>query len=93
MADWPPPDADDMRTVMRAVYDTCRRYRIPIGAAPNIEVSLVVTPDDTAFLSMRTPSFYMYEVWRRMVRLLARPAFKARMRPRHPSAVPVGRAS
>jgi hypothetical protein len=82
MADWPPPDAEDMRTVMRAVYDACRRCRIPIGAAPNIEVSLVVTPDDAAFLSMRTPSFYKYEAWRRMVRLLARPAFRARMRRR-----------
>jgi hypothetical protein len=81
MADWPPPDADDMRTVMRAVYAACCRYRIPIGAAPNIEVSLVVTPDDAAFLMPRTPSFYMYEAWRRALRLIARPAFRARMRP------------
>jgi hypothetical protein len=81
MADWPPPDADDMRTVMRAVYDACRENRIPIGAAPNIEVSLVVTPDDAAFLAPRTASFYMYEAWRRALRLVARPAFKARMRP------------
>lgn len=88
MADWPPPDAEDMRTVMRAVYDACREYRIPIGAAPNIEVSLVVTPDDAAFLSPRTASFYMYETWRRTVRYLARPAFKARMRPRHPVSTP-----
>jgi hypothetical protein len=81
MANWPPPDAEDMRTVMRAVYDACREYRIPIGAAPNIEVSLVVTPDDAAFLAPRTASFYMYEAWRRALRLIARPAFKARMRP------------
>jgi hypothetical protein len=80
MADWPPPDADDMRTVMRAVYNACRQYRIPIGAAPNIEVSLVVTPDDAAFLAPRTASFYTYEAWRRALRLLARPVFKSRMR-------------
>jgi hypothetical protein len=77
-----------MRTVMRAVYDACREYRIPIGAAPNIEVSLVVTPDDAAFLSPRTASFYLYETWRRTVRYLARPTFKARMRPRHPVSTP-----
>jgi hypothetical protein len=80
MADWPPPDAEDMRTVMRAVYNACRHYRIPIGAAPNIEVSLVVTPDDAAFLAPRTASFYTYEAWRRALRLLARPVFKSRMR-------------
>jgi hypothetical protein len=92
MADWPPPEAEDMRQVMRAVYDACRRYRIPIGAAPNIEVSLVVNPDDTAFLAPRTPSFYMYEAWRRAIRLLARPAFKARMRPRHALPAPAAHA-
>jgi hypothetical protein len=82
MADWPPPDTDDMRRVMRAVYDACRRWRIPIGAAPNIEVSLVVNPDDTVFLAPRTPAFYAYEAWRRAIRLLARPVFHARLRRR-----------
>jgi hypothetical protein len=90
MADWPPPDAGQMRQVMRAVYDACRRWRIPIGAAPNIEVSLVVNPDDTAFLAPRTPSFYMYEAWRRAIRLLARPVFKARMRRRVRLSAPAG---
>jgi hypothetical protein len=81
MADWPPPAYEDMRRVMAAVYDACRRHRLPIGAAPNIEVSLVVNPDDTAFLAPRTLAFYRYELWRRAVRLAARPLFQARMRP------------
>ena len=51
MADWPSPDYDDMRLVMAAMYDACRRHRIPIGLAPNIEVSLVVNPDDAALLA------------------------------------------
>ena len=79
MADWPPPDYDEMRTVMAAMYDACRRHRVPIGVAPNIEVSLVVTPDDAALLAPRTPGFFGYELWRRALRLAARPAFASRL--------------
>ena len=86
MAVWKPPAYADMRVVMSAVYDACRRHRIPVGIAPNIEVSLVVTPDDAALLAPRTPSFYAYELWRRTVRLAARPVFGRRLR-RPPSAI------
>jgi hypothetical protein len=81
MAAWPSPSYEDMRAVMAAMYDACRRHRIPIGMAPNIEVSLVVTPDDAALLAPRTPDFYAYEAWRRVVRLAARPVFRRRLRP------------
>jgi hypothetical protein len=83
LADWPSPDYDDMRQVMAAMYDACRRHRIPIGIAPNIEVSLVVTPDDAALLASRTAGFYGYELWRRTLRTVARPAFSSRLRTRH----------
>jgi hypothetical protein len=89
MADWPSPNYDEMRVVMAAMYDACRRHRIPIGLAPNIEVSLVVNPDDAAFLAPRTTGFYVYEAWRRVMRLAARPVFNrrlaARQRPRPPA--------
>lgn len=81
MEDWPPPRYEDMRLVMQRVYEACRRHRLPIGAAPNIEVSIVVNPDDTAFLAPRTGGFYAYEAWRRLVRLAARPQFARKMRP------------
>ena len=71
----------DMRKVMAAVYDACRRHRIPIGLAPNIEVSLVVNPDDAALLAPRNAGFYSYEVWRRSLRVAARPVFRRRLRP------------
>ena len=73
------------------MYDACRRHRIPIGLAPNIEVSLVVNPDDAALLAPRDARFYAYELWRRALRLAARPMFAARMRARarrNPAAVP-----
>jgi len=60
---------------MAAGYDACRRHRVPIGLAPNIEVSLVVNPDDAAFLAPRTMDFFAYEAWRRMLRIAARPVF------------------
>jgi hypothetical protein len=81
MEGWPPPRYEDMRVVMEAVYDACRRHRLPIGAAPNIEVSLVVNPDETALLPPRDLSFYRYELWRRAVKLVARPVFGMKMRP------------
>jgi hypothetical protein len=80
MADSPPPSYEDMRTVMLATYDACRRHRIPIGLAPNIEVSLVVNPDDAALLAPRDAAFYSYELWRRSLRLAARPVFRQRLR-------------
>jgi hypothetical protein len=83
MESWPPPEYADMRAVMAALYDACRRHSVPIGLAPNLEVSLVVTPDDAALLAKRTARFYVYELWRRTARLAARPAFSWRMHP-HP---------
>jgi hypothetical protein len=80
MEEWPPPSYHEMRSVMAHVYHACRRHWLPIGAAPNIEVSLVVNPDDAALLVERTPAFYAYEAYRRMVRWAARPIFGHRMR-------------
>ncbi len=82
MEDWPSPSYEDMRRVMTHVYDACRRNWIPIGAAPNIEVSIVVNPDDAALLAPRTARFYAYEAYRRAARLVAAPIFARRMRPR-----------
>lgn len=85
MEAWPSPSYDDMRTVMARAYDACRRHWLPIGAAPNIEVSLVVNPDDAAWLVERTLGFYVYEAWRRAVKFAAQPIFRHRMRAGIPS--------
>lgn len=89
MEAWPFPKYEDMRAVMTAMYDACRRHRMRIGVAPNIEVSLVVTPDDAALLSPRTIDFYRYELWRRAMKMAARPVFAARQQAR-PRRVSVG---
>jgi hypothetical protein len=80
MADWGPAQYEEMRRVMAYVYEACHAHWLPIGAAPNIEVSLVVNPDDTALLAERTAGFYMYEAYRRMARVAARPVFRRRLR-------------
>lgn len=36
---------------MAHMYLACRRHWLPIGAAPNIEGSMVVNPDDAAMLA------------------------------------------
>jgi hypothetical protein len=71
-----------MRRVMRHVYDACRRHWLPIGAAPNIEVSIVVNPDDAAMLAPHNAGFWTYEAYRRAARVAAAPLFRWRRRPR-----------
>lgn len=84
MEDWPPPAYADMRRVMAHVYDACRRHWLPVGAAPNIEVSLVVNPDETFMLARPSARRYAYEAFRRIVKLGAAPVFARRMRPQGP---------
>ncbi len=81
MENWPAPNYAEMRQVMAHMYDACRRARLPIGVAPNIEVSLVVNPDDAALLAEPSVGFYGYEAYRRMLRVAARRTFRRRMRP------------
>ncbi len=81
MEAWASPRYEDMRVVMQAVYEACRKQKLPIGAAPNIEVSIVVNPDDTALLAPRDAAFYKFEAWRRMMKIAARPVFAMKMRP------------
>lgn len=80
MAQWPTPTYDEMRQVMAHVYDACRRHWLPIGAAPNIEVSLVVNPDDTALLARHDAGYYVYEGYRWLARVAGAPVFRRRMR-------------
>jgi len=80
MEEWAPSQYDEMRRVMAHVYEACHAHWLPIGAAPNIEVSLVVNPDDAAMLVERTVGFYVYEAYRRMARAAAGPIFQWRQR-------------
>jgi hypothetical protein len=84
----PSPRYEEMRVVFEHVYQACKRHRIPIGVAPNIEVSLVCQPDDTRYLARPGLSSWLYERWLGMMRQAARPVFEMKLRPR-PLAVSV----
>lgn len=80
MENWPTPEYEAMRHVMRYMYEACKRHWLPIGAAPNIEVSLVVNPDDAVLLAERDAGYYWYEAYRWLARVAGAPAFRHRMR-------------
>ena len=80
MESWSPPIYEEMRSVMAYVFDACRRHWIPIGVAPGVETSLVVTPDETALLVQRDAGFYLYETYLRLASLVTRPLFARRLR-------------
>ena len=66
------------------MYDACMRAGLPIGMAPNIEVSLIVNPDDAKFLVPPSPRKALYEAKLKAYKTLAGPLFwwKMRTRPR-----------
>jgi hypothetical protein len=77
------PPFEAMVEVMRHMYRACRRNRIPIGVAPNIEVSLIVNPDDAQYLVPRTLGFRLDRMRLALVRRLARAHFARELLP-HP---------
>ena len=78
----PVPRYEDMRVVMEHMWDSCRRNGIPIGLAPNIEVSLIVNPDDARYLPKRGPAWYAYEAKLALLRTGAKPIFARELKPR-----------
>jgi hypothetical protein len=88
----PSPRYEDMRVIFEHVYHACRRNGIPIGVAPNIEVSLVCQPDDTRYLAPRGFKSWLYERRLGLMRRLAKPVFDRRLR-RRLAPIPVTPAS
>jgi len=85
MADAPPPDPGAMKRILRRVWECCRDKAIPIGMAPNIEVSLVMQPTDAAYLSDWTWRDKWYAFSLGVKRRLAAPIFRRRLALRTPS--------
>ncbi len=91
MADHPPPRPEDMRIVFRHLAEACRAARLPVGIAPNVEVSLVVQPDDALeLLPPWDPRTLAYRTWLASMRTAARPMFRKALRSRRPASVPAG---
>jgi len=77
----PSPRYEDMRTVMEYMWDACRRNNIPIGVAPKIEVSLIVSPDDARYLPKRNLKWRIYELKLAAARRVAKPLFARELKP------------
>jgi hypothetical protein len=82
LEDFRSPRYEDMVVVMRHVYESCMKRSIPVGLAPNIEVSLIVNPDDALELSPFSLRKVLYEIKRRSFRFFAYPLFLSKMRKR-----------
>ena len=80
MENYPPPAYKDMLRVFRHVYETCRNHNLPVGIAPNINVSLSLQPDDTFYLASMTPADRFYQGWMAILKKLMKPYFSRRMR-------------
>lgn len=48
-----PPDTEELVPVFRRLYESCMEHGLPIGCAPNVNVSLVALPEECASLSPR----------------------------------------
>jgi len=84
MEDVPPPRFEAMLRVMKYMYESCRRKGIPVGVAPNIEVSLIVQPDDGRYLVPRDFRFYINEGLLKLKKFAANQmVFKNELKP-HP---------
>jgi biotin synthase-related radical SAM superfamily protein len=81
MENYPPPAFSDMVRVFRHVYETCRVYNLPIGIAPNVNVSLSLQPEDTFYLARGSAADQIYQRWIGALRHIMRPYFARRMRP------------
>ena len=81
MQRYPSPDPSDMVRVFRHVYDTCRMHNLPVGTAPNINVSLSLQPEDTFYLAPEGIADRTYQSFIDALKHLMRPYFSSRMRP------------
>jgi uncharacterized radical SAM superfamily protein len=85
MENLPSPDPEEMVVVFREVWNACRRHMVPVGLAPNIEVSLIIQPDDAADLV--EDGGLADAAWRAtlaVAKVATKPVFAKKMRKRAP---------
>ncbi len=78
----PSPKYEDMHIVFKHMYEACRKNGLPMALAPNIEVSLVVQPDDAKYLVERDFRYYLYEAKLKTARFILQPFFRSKMKAR-----------
>jgi len=82
----PPPDPEAMKDVFAHLWESVKRAGLPIGVFPEIQVSLVVQPEETAELAPPSLSNALYQARLTAIRVLARPYVWWKRKPRRPRA-------
>jgi len=80
MESFPSPSSEDMLKVFQHLYYSMRKNNIPMGIIPNIEVSLVVNPDDTKYLVPRDLNWYIYDLKLKFLKFFAKPYIKKELK-------------
>ncbi len=78
----PPPDPEAMKDVFAHLWESVRRAGLPVGVFPEIQVSLVVQPEEATELAPRSFASQLYAWKLASLRQLARPYVAWKKRPR-----------
>ncbi|MEW6238654.1 MAG: radical SAM protein [Candidatus Omnitrophota bacterium] len=81
MERWPSPSYEDMIVVFRHMYEACMKNNIPVGLVPNIEVSLVVQPNDAEYLIQPSLRYHFYKAMLALMRYPAGILFRKQLKP------------
>ncbi|MBI2943894.1 MAG: hypothetical protein HYY25_06810 [Candidatus Wallbacteria bacterium] len=71
----PPPDPEAMVPVFRRLYEACMERGLPIGIAPNVNVSLVLLPDEGRYFTEDPGRFWWNETKLAMMKAAFRTRF------------------
>jgi hypothetical protein len=77
LEDEAPPETADLVPVFRRLYEACMEEGLPIGCAPNVNVSLVLLPEECRTLSTRR--YPWQETKRRALKTVAGAAIRGRL--------------
>ncbi|MDP8254325.1 MAG: radical SAM protein [Candidatus Alcyoniella australis] len=51
LEDHPPPDSEELIPVFKRLYESCMEKKLPLGIAPNINVSIILKPEECRWFS------------------------------------------
>ena len=80
MEDADPPDTEQMVPIFRRLYESCMEKGLPVGLAPNINVSLVLLPEECRWFSDRPRRYWRAELKRKALSRLFRWRFESKLR-------------
>lgn len=74
-----PPKTNDLVPVFARVYDSCMEKGLPIGIAPNIEVSIILKPEECRYFSDKRGNFFWREFKLSVMKQLFKVYFKTQV--------------